>query len=443
MKLINGIELVEYSETIKKYKDAYDLPWKIIRNKQMALQSCPNMNIAIMNAPCNGFGDVIFAIKLKRYLKDWYNCKNVKVVTTRGSDFIKLGEDEKDVLQLVAKKERYKEMQCRRFQGFRLKQQIPFFDLFFVAPLQADYEINISDIRGLFPYANYFNTFFFSEYNDIMSKNFDFPTGVGSGRMGLMLGNLQIGSRNRKLKNPYVVIYIAETIERSIKCFLSFIEMVCAKYGSNDKYKEFDIVVAPWIENEMRNPFIQKKMKFVFDNYSYLNLVNNQGTIHIKSRKPHNNKVLNIRGDVLPVTSSEMITLMARSEEDILLTGDQSITDALSCCSNKNIFYQIAAWKENFASNLAKELPQEYLKRKTTSCGTIKAIKYKSDFREFIHKWDFRKLAKPKLDAILYMAMERKKNIELQIYENLVLNSRNIPPLKMKIKLILGNTYLP
>ena len=34
---------------------------------------------------------------------------------------------------------------------------------------------------------------------------------------------------------------------------------------------------------------------------------------------------------------------MKDSVEDILVTGDQSLTDVLSCCkSNKNVWYQIA-----------------------------------------------------------------------------------------------------
>ena len=92
---------------------------------------------------------------------------------------------------------------------------------------------------------------------------------------------------------------------------------------------------------------------------------------------------------------------MENSVNDILVTGDQSITDALSCCSTKNIFYQIAPWKQTFGRNLAKYMPNQYLKSCKTSCGTLKAIKYNSNYNKFVKDWDFRKLAKPKMDAII------------------------------------------
>jgi hypothetical protein len=95
---------------------------------------------------------------------------------------------------------------------------------------------------------------------------------------------------------------------------------------------------------------------------------------------------------------------MENSVEDILLTGDQSITDALSCCSSKNIFYQIARWKRMFGKGLAKYMPNQYLKSYKTSCGTLKAIDYHSNYKKFVKDWDFRTLAKPKMDAIIKLA---------------------------------------
>ena len=108
-----------------------------------------------------------------------------------------------------------------------------------------------------------------------------------------------------------------------------------------------------------------------------------------------------------------MLTLMYNSVSDILLTGDQSITDGLSCCPKKNIWYQIAPWKEAFGKQLSIHMPQKYYKRKKTSCGTIEAIGLKSDYREFVKKYDFRKLAKPKINKIVNMALItlKEKNI--------------------------------
>jgi hypothetical protein len=108
-----------------------------------------------------------------------------------------------------------------------------------------------------------------------------------------------------------------------------------------------------------------------------------------------------------------MVDLMANSIKDILLTGDQSITDAISCCYKKNIFYQIAPWKRDLAKNLSKEMPNVYLKSEKTSCGTLKAIKYNSNYEKFRNKWDFRTRGKPKMDAIVLSILAIKNDKQL------------------------------
>ena len=72
-----------------------------------------------------------------------------------------------------------------------------------------------------------------------------------------------------------------------------------------------------------------------------------------------------------------MLSLMKYSVNDILLTGDQSLTDGLSCCPNKNIWYQTVPWKYDFVQQLAEDMPNKYLKNERTSCGTVKASKFK------------------------------------------------------------------
>ena len=58
---------------------------------------------------------------------------------------------------------------------------------------------------------------------------------------------------------------------------------------------------------------------------------------------------------------------MKDSVKDILVTGDQSLTDIISCCKYKRVWYQIAPWKKGLAENLHKHLPNEYY-------GTFKGI---------------------------------------------------------------------
>jgi Neuraminidase (sialidase) len=116
------------------------------------------------------------------------------------------------------------------------------------------------------------------------------------------------------------------------------------------------------------------------------------------------------------------------------LTGDQSITDALSCCSTKNIFYQIAPWKKDFAKNLATYMPNIFLKSVKTSCGTLKALKYKSNYFNFVKNNDFRLIGKTKLDAILLSSISMKHNADISDLVSLVNKTPNIKILKSKIR---------
>jgi hypothetical protein len=51
-------------------------------------------------------------------------------------------------------------------------------------------------------------------------------------------------------------------------------------------------------------------------------------------------------------------------------------------------------------------MPNKYLKSKKTTCGTIKALSYKSNYKDFLKNWDFRYLARPKMNAILLYALD-------------------------------------
>ena len=131
-----------------------------------------------------------------------------------------------------------------------------------------------------------------------------------------------------------------------------------------------------------------------------------------------------------------MLVLMRKSLDDILLTGDQSITDAFSCCPNKNIFYQITPWKSNLGKQLAKEMPNTYLKSVKTSCGTLQALKYKGNYRNFVNKWDFRKRSKAKMDAIVLSVLAMKKNKGFRQIAEIAEKSKTLASLKKNIRML-------
>lgn len=411
---------------IKETNEFKNIFWKSFYKRRVNNVSFKKIKILLLNAPCNGFGDVVFCMKISKYLEEWYDA-DVTIASTSSESFKQLGKID-NVIQIGSKS---KVDQCRRFKNLHFKSNLPVQDLIFVAPVQSDYDVSLQDVKYLLPYATKFNTFFFSEYNPDETEGFDFITGVGNkDNYGLLFTNTKKIKRINKLKNPYAVVYIAESVDDSIDCFCSFIEMICAKY--NNKYKNFDIVIPTSISyffEDFEYKIVSKIKKY----YPNINYVGKDKSFTLLQNK-ENNKVVTFRADILPVPYYDMVGLIQHSVKDILLTGDQSITDALSCCSEKNIFYQIAGWKEGFAKNLSKELPNKYLISTKTSCGTLKAIRYKSDYKQFIKKWDFRKLAKPKLDAILSAAKYKKDNKEMiKELEKIVLSSRNVQSLKSKI----------
>ena len=195
----------------------------------------------------------------------------------------------------------------------------------------------------------------------------------------------------------FAVAYIAQTISGSFQCFKSFYDMLASKYPQ----KKFSIVVPKWIVDEWSG----------------------DSTV----------STITLRGDVFPVPNPIMLELMKNSMKEILLTGDQSITDALSCCFEKNIFYQIAPWKTNFGKHLSEKLPNKYLKTKKTACGSVLAVGYDSDYTEFVKTWDFRKLARPMIEGIVnYAAAAKKKDKEgrkMKEFEESVLNARSVKSL--------------
>ena len=133
-----------------------------------------------------------------------------------------------------------------------------------------------------------------------------------------------------------------------------------------------------------------------------------------------------------------MLGLIKYSVKDVLLTGDQSITDALSCCDRKNIFYQIAPWKENLGHQLAKLMPQKYLLKEDTACGTLKAIKYNANYHKFVAQWNFTKRAGPRLNGIICAtALSKDKNKDgnfLRGYMGAVEKSRSISSVETKME---------
>ena len=202
-----------------------------------------NLRILILNAPCGGYGDVIFAMKLSTYIKKWYGI-TCTIATTNKDAFIELGVSKSSVLSLINKKKESTE--CRRFGTLSFEKHIPMVDLIMVAPMTTNHDPSLRDIRKLLPYATKLNTVFFSEYNHPNGELFTFDMGVGENRDGILLDSIFSNKTKRikSLPNKYAYLYIAAGQPDTDRCALSFIKMVSKKYANN---KHFDIVLPPSI----------------------------------------------------------------------------------------------------------------------------------------------------------------------------------------------------
>lgn len=376
------------------------------------------LNILLITLACNGFGDYVFAIKFYNYLQNWYNC-NIDIATTGKNKFLQLNAN----LNII-EFEYNKKSECRRLSNLKFNNP-KIYDLIFLAPLQADYFVNLQDIKNIFNYSNKFNTYVLSEYNS-PKDNYDFATGIGDKRCGLLFNDIIVNKNNlpnNLRNNNYAVIYIAD-VENEYKCYMGFIELLLKKYN----YKNFNIIVPPFISIELLY-YINQLLK-INNYYDVINIINNDTNKQIIINSTNKqSKVLNILGNVYPLDYNKMNNLIYYSVKDILLTGDQSITDCLSLCKqydiNKNIFYQSVGWKINFRHQLSKLLPNKFLKYKTTTCGNLLAIKYKSNYKKFYNNWDFRILAKPKLDGIINYTIYKKIYPSVKNFENTLLSCKS------------------
>ena len=366
-----------------------------------------NLNVAVIAAPCHGFGDVVFAAKFARYIKHGLTPRSqpysnrVSIITPTVSMFKQLGIKDIKLVPLNGGN-----AQCRRLRNYTRPANLKKFDLIFVAPLMADFDIQYSDVKGLLKESTPFNTIFLSEYQDNPDKGFDFTTGVSSEYDGLLFDGSTPPPKIKAVgSKPYALAYLTQNVGIQA-CLHNFVKMVAAKY--HNKYPTLQVVMPAWGARQLGHS--RRFKAFIKKYYPNLIVVTKTGE---KVAMSGDGNTLILRGDIFNVTRPEMQSLIKYSIPDVLLTGDQSITDAIDCCQRKNIWYQTVPWKKSFAKALAADLPQRYIESSNTSCGTLQAIKWNNKGSTFKSRHDFRKNAKHKLDVIFRAASDarRKNNI--------------------------------
>ena len=399
MNITNNIE------KCKRYDELYSLPIKNLANTTLKY----SLSVLLLNTVCHGFGDIIFVYKLRKLLAKAFPSITFHIATLFYDEIIKFGEHPGNVVRLHSVSTKH---QCRRFS--RLNTECDY-DLYFVAPIISDFDVSFRDVKMLCPKSDRFNTYFFSEYNMNIDRKIMFNTGVGNRRLGLLFTTERI--KKYYIPTRYAVSYIAHSIHNAKECFLNFAEMIVHKYK---RYTSFSIILPSFIKlsNSDIDLFRPFYARIVISGQERIYAGKGRGTLYL-------------RKDVYPVRHELMMGLIKYSVRDILVTGDQSITDVLACCKGKNIFYQIAPWKEGFARNLTKALPNPYLKKKSTSCGGLKAIKYNSDYKKFVRDNDFIRNARSLLKGIFNMAeMLKRREPDIIRYQAKVLSSRSLKKVK-------------
>jgi hypothetical protein len=466
---------------IRSKRGAKDLLWKIFENDTEKIRYRPK--IAMLNGSCYGFGDIVFTYKLSKYLVEWYDAE-VTIFTNNKDGYLSLGMDSGSI---VYPRNNVPISECGSVDVFVFNKRNTNkkYDLYFISPYIPEENIKMSS----FKHAGYTNTFVFSEYNPYNKTEYDFETGVGGKRLGMLFTEPPLSyKRNIALKNHYVFAYIGNhsPYDDYMDCAMKFIEMVCEKY--KNVYKNLDIVVPQWMlfmkndETVYQGKIFSKKtlLKKIGTTYDVVlfktkdggtrRIDNNDVYYDICSTLDHASSddrdcrdgqhnrsgiqsgnrsgnrsntvcvgntrssasVLTFRFDILPVNNTEMKSLMKFSEDFILLTGDQSVTDAISCCDNKTIFYQKMFWKVNFAKKMGEILSNKYLPTKN-SCGSMTAINIDINSSKLLKEWDFRKLARPKMDAIVRSRYYINHNKALEDIDHIINSSRNIRSIKNKI----------
>lgn len=394
-------------------EDLYKIPEILFTGSKCKGTCGSSVRILILNTPCNGFGDLMFAHKLANKLRSMYDA-HVDIATTQPDSLKMLGESPKNLIHLKS----IKSDQCRRYKYLKIDLPKKKYDLIFNAPVNMDYEPNDKDVRSLIPYSTPFNTFHFSEYGDDLEKNFDFATGVGEGYEGIFITDKKVEKQKRRY--PYTIAYIstADNVPVWRKCIRNFIAMIGKKYGGG-KNKVFEIIGNnPMFEYiaRVRKKTLQEQYGRFFSEIVFVNKNKHEKLLYQNKGKHTTTLILN--ASVLPVPNKEMLSLIKYAVKDVLLTGDQSISDALSCCSEKNIWYQTVPWKDYFVQDLATEMNNKWLTNTNTTCGSLKTTKYRSNYTNFLKNNDFFKNIKPRLDAIILSRHEaKKKNSILHKFE--------------------------
>jgi hypothetical protein len=449
--------IIDQVKSCRSYNSLFNIPFNTFYNNPKETKDLDEnffnwpVKLLILTSTCNGFGDIVTAMKIKKFIFNWYgNRIHLKIATNNVAGFVQLGEKYEDLIHLKTKD---KNFQCQRFNTMipynakeffvnemLVDENIENFDLYFIVPLTADNYPDFKEIHSLVKNSNRFNTFFFTEYNMPIDKNIRFNIGVGENRLGLLLEEKPDKIETIiKLQNPYTIIYVAQyyTYEGLKEdsnlgwleyCYLGFLELVTSIY----KLPILEVVCPLWMEKDIKK-FLDDFMKYIniwyktviFETPEKIDEMENPNSVKGRGK-------LIFRFDVLPLQYEKMKALMNYSLPHVLLTGDQSFTDFIALRADDGIpFYQGLPWKTNLYKNLARAIPNKYYKSYKTSCGDYTAIRYNTQLKKLVQNESFAKKGKPIMDAVIKAAAFRSKLYK--DFKKIALSSKDLETIKRRL----------
>ena len=353
-----------------------------------------------------GYGDVIFTIKLYNLFKKWYGITPY-IICPSPEKFILNGIPKSKVLKFYSDdpySDLYVDLKPLNITTINNSQFKYKFDAIFVTPVVSDYIENFSFFKALFPYITKDTLYRFSAY-DHTGQKYEIPMGLSSGRLGIFINKCK-GRSKRFIKNPYIMTHVSDTGFKEpeydyISCFSNFIKLMVKKYYK--KYTVLDIIIPKFVTKHPRFKVLKKYIKKYYQD--------------VKVIKKSNHKLLengiNFRCDLPFLTHYKYTQLYQHCLPDVLLTGNQSVSDVISCYRNFNIYYQTLPWEVKFAKNLGVLLDKPYLKKRQSACGEYgnkKMLLLKTDSKIIQQKYNFEKKGKKLIDSIIKKIIKINKH---------------------------------
>lgn len=320
-----------------------------------------------------GFGDLIFTLKLYAIFKKWYGISPY-IVSPTPDKFLSNGISKSKVLHLKIPKSEKDEAH----KYIEESESIPIvtmndskwkkeFDIIFVTPVTMDgWENTVGHFKSIFPYITSEILYRFSAY-DHGGMTYEIPLGLSEDRYGIFISPKQTPAK-RMIKNPYIMTHISNINwtepEGDYKsCLSNFLKLMVKKY--HKEYPVLDIVISKSITGnfiETDRDRFNKLKDYLKKYYGKVKVIKSESDTLLTEG-------LNIRSDLPVMPHSKFTSLFQHCLPDVLGTGNQTISDLVSCCTNFNIYYQTLQWEISFAKNLGRILKKEYLTTRRSACG--------------------------------------------------------------------------